>query len=217
MLTKKEGGIDIVVLYVILGLILLIALILSIRASIHIVYEDELSVYLKILFFKFRIFPEGKVKFNLKSYERRLKGEQRLQESLISQMAEESKKNGLIENIKMIADLISTLIKSCAPYMRVKLARVHISVGSSDAAKTAILYGAISGAVALLVDNIDEYTNLEKLKKKSIIVEPDFLSEKTSARIHISLSISVYGAIATILKTMIKTNYKSVNNTLKGI
>ena len=207
----------IIVLYIFLGLALLIALILSIRAKLHIRYKDELTIYLKILFFKIPLFPESKIKLDPKRYEKMLKGEENPQASIITQIKEESTKNSLLENIKMIGSFISTLIKSCAPYMRVKLARVHIYVGSSDAAKTAILYGAISGALALLIDNIDEYTNLEKLKKKSIIVEPDFLAETTSANIHICLSISVYGAIATMLKTIIKTNNKSVNNALKGI
>ena len=104
--------------------------------------------------------------------------------------------------------------------MRVKLAKIHINVATSDAAKTAILYGMVSTAVALLVDSIDEHTNLQKLKKKSIMIEPGFLSEKTTANINISLSISVYGAIATMLKMIVKYNLfnkSSVTNTPKGM
>lgn len=200
---------------------MLIALILSIRGSINIVYENELRIYLKVLFFKFWLFPEGKFKIDPQKYEKILKGEKSNSATIISEIKEESKKNGLLENIKMISRLISSLLKTCAPYLKVKLARVHVNVSSTDAAKTAILYGAVSGAVAVLVDNIDEYTNLHNLKKKSIIVRPDFLSEKTSARIKVTLSISIYGAIATMLKLIIKHNMmlnkNSVNNTPKGI
>ena len=101
--------------------------------------------------------------------------------------------------------------------MHVKVAKLHIKVASNDAAKTAILYGAVSGATACLIDNIDEFTKLNKLKRKSVIIEPDFLSDKTEAKINISLSISVFGAIATILKMLLKYSNKfSVTNTPKG-
>ena len=208
-------------MYIVLGLALLVALLLSIRASIHIEYKNELKIYLKVLFFKIWLFPEGKLKINPKKYEKLLKGDNPSPPAIISEISKESKKNGLVENVKMIARLMSSLLKACAPYMKVRLAKVHVFVGSSDAAKTAILYGVVSGAVAILVDNIDEFTNLHKLKKKSIIVEPDFLSDKTTADINVSLSISVYGLIASMLKVMIKHNIminkNSVNNTPKGI
>ena len=209
-----------IVLYILLGIVVLVALILSIRVSINIVYENELKIYLKVLFFKFRILPEGKLKLNPQKHKKILKDKQSSPQAIINEIKKESKKNGLIENIKMIARLISSFLKICTPYIKVKLARVHIRVASNDAAKTAILYGAVSGAVACLIDAIDEFTNLSKLKRKSINIEPDFLSDKTETQINISLSISVWGAIATILKMTIKhsniINKISVNNTPKG-
>lgn len=190
---------------------------LSIRGSIHIVYENGLKIYLKVLFFKFWLFPEGRVKFDPKKYEKLLKGEQSSPQAIMDEIKEESKKNSLIENIKLISNLVSSLLHFCAPYMRVKLAKLHIRVGSNDAAKTAILYGAVSAAAACLIDNIDEFTRLHRLKRKSVIIEPDFLSDKTEAKINISLSISILGAIATALKMMLKYSNKfSVINTPKG-
>ena len=190
---------------------------LSIRGSIHIVYENDLKVYFKVLFFKFWLFPEGKIKFDPKKYEKILKGEKSSPQAIMDEIKQESKKNSLIENIKLISNLVSSLLHFCAPYMRVKLAKLHIRVGTDDAAKTAILYGAVSAAAACLIDNIDEFTRLHKLKRKSVIIEPDFLSEKTEAKINISLSISIFGAIATALKMMLKYSNKfSVINTPKG-
>ncbi|MBO5716009.1 MAG: DUF2953 domain-containing protein [Clostridia bacterium] len=210
----------IIALYILLGIALLIGLVLSIRGSINIVYEKELKIYLKVLFFKFWLFPERQVKFDPKKYQKMLKGEQSSPQAIIDEIKEDSKKNGLLQNIKMIANLVSSLLKTCAPHMRVKFAKLHIKVASSDAAKTAILYGAVSATAACLIDNIDEFTKLHKLKRKSVIIEPDFLSDRTEAKINISLSISVFGAIVTILKMMLThsniLNKISVNNTPKG-
>ena len=207
----------IIALYILLGLALLICIVLSIRGSVHIVYENDLKIYFKVLFFKFWLFPEGQVKFDPKKYEKMLKGEKSSPQAIMDEIKQESKKNSLVENIKLISNLVSSLLHFCAPYMRVKLAKLHIRVGTDDAAKTAILYGAVSAAAACLIDNIDEFTRLHKLKRKSVIIEPDFLSEKTEAKINISLSISIFGAIATALKMMLKYSNKfSVINTPKG-
>ena len=195
-----------IVLYILLCLALIITLILSIRGSIHIVYKEELKIYFRVLFFKFKLFPEGKIKIDPKKYEKMLKKKEELPSTILTELKQETQKNGLLENIKAITRLISSFVKICAPYMRVKLAKVQIKVASTDAAKTAILYGAVSAAVACLIDQIDEFTNLARLTKRSIYIEPDFLADKTSAAIDISLSISVFGAIATVLKLMIKHN-----------
>ncbi len=207
----------IIALYILLGLAMLICIVLSIRGSIHIVYEDNLKVYFKILFFKFWLFPEGRVKFDPKKYEKMLKGEKESPTAIIKELGEETKKNSILENIKLISNLVSSFLHLCAPHMHVKVAKLHISVGSGDAAKTAILYGAVSTAAACLIDNIDEFTKLHSLKRKSVIIEPDFLSDKTIAKINISLSISIFGAIATIIKMILKYSNKfSVINTPKG-
>jgi hypothetical protein len=195
-----------IVLYILLCVALIITLILSIRGSIHIVYKEELKIYFRVLFFKFKLFPEGKIKIDPKKYEKMLKKKEELPSTILTELKQETQKNGLLENIKAITRLISSFVKICAPYMRVKLAKVHIKVASTDAAKTAILYGAVSASVACLIDQIDEFTNLARLTKRSICIEPDFLADKTSAAIDISLSISVFGAIATVLKLMIKHN-----------
>ena len=211
---------NIIFLYILLGLALLIALILSLRVNLHIVYQDELKVYCKILFFKIQLLPAKNVKFNPKKYEKMLKGEAKNSANILNELKEENKKLGIIDSIKKIADFVSSLLKAFAPHMHVKLAKVHVKIASNDAAKTAIIYGAVSGAVACLIDAIDDFTNLKKLKRKSVIIEPDFLSEKTQADIHAVLSISIYGAIATVFKLVmdytINKNKNGVFNTMKG-
>ena len=89
--------------------------------------------------------------------------------------------------------------------MRVKLKWLRIKIASDDAAQTAIMYGAVSGVVANILELIDSYTNLNALKEDAVSVEPDFTSEKCEASINISLSISVFGALVTLAKTLWKS------------
>ena len=194
-----------------LGLIALIALVLATRATINIVYEDKLIIYLKVLFLRFRLYPSKKKKFNSKSYEKKLKNRANLKDIRLVDSDKALPKKGIVDNIKMISYVLRVLFKSFSKYLHVKLAKIHIRIATPDAAQTAILYGAASSSLACLVELLDSYTNLHKIKERSIFIEPDFLSEKTVAKINISLSISVFGALVTIIKSIIR--YYMLNET----
>lgn len=199
-----------------LGLAALIALVLATRATINIVYEEQLKIYLKVLFFKFRLYPEKKRKFSSKSYEKKLKKRANFKDIRLVDSDKATEKLGVIDNLKMISDVLRVLFKSFSKYLHVKLAKIHIRIATPDAAQTAILYGAASASLACIVELLDSYTKLHKIKERSILIEPDFLSEKTVAKINISLSISVFGAIATIIKSIIRyytlKETNSINN-----
>ena len=198
-----------------LGLATLIALVLATRATINIVYEDQLKIYLKVLFFRFRLYPEKKRKFSSKSYDKKLKKLAKRKDVRLVDSSKSGSKAGIVDNIKTIYEVLKVLFKSFSKYLHVSLAKIHIKIATPDAAQTAILYGAASASLACVVELLDSYTKLHKIKERSIYIEPDFLSEKSDIRINISLSLSVYGAVAMILKTMIKYYFlKDTNSTI---
>lgn len=102
-------------------------------------------------------------------------------------------------------------MRSFAKHLHIRLAKINIKIASSDAAQTAILYGAVSGALACLLDVIDSVTNLDKIKRSSVSVCTDYLSEKCEADIDISLSISIFGALATLASTLIQYTKQKFN------
>ena len=193
------------------------------RIRVHIIYENDLRIFLRILFWKTNIYPDGNIKLDPEKYDQmlsELKKEAELSQTIINEFKHETKNYGLLEDLKLIVKLLAYVLKTFAPHLHVKVAKLHINVATADAAKTAILYGAVSGTVACLIDTIEDYTNLDRLKKSSVIVQPDFLSDSSSARIRISLSISVYGFLRTMFKLAMKytiiKNKNSVKNTPKG-
>lgn len=199
---------NIIALYILLGILafltfiaLLVALILSMRISLHIKYEKELEIYYRIFFKKSYIYPEPKEKFSAGKQKTKQITKQVLPTRYIGDIVkEEGLKATPAENINLIVDILKVFIRSCLKYLHVKLAKVHIKVATGDAAKTAITYGAVSGAVACLVDAIDEITNLDRIKDASISVEPDFLSGKSEYNINIKLSISLFGYLVSFGK-----------------
>ena len=189
-------------LYVLLGILLLIALILCLRVNLHIKYKSDLTIYLRILFIKIPIIPQNNKSAKKPKQNKKKQGVDSVK--IVKSEEKEKKSPTLLENLGLIKEVLSVFIKAFAKELKVKLAKIHVKVATEDAAKTAILYGAVSGSIALIVELIDSYTNLSRLKERSIIVESDFLSDKSEADISISLSISVYGAIKTLLKSGFK-------------
>lgn len=184
-------------LYVILGILLLIALVLCLRVNLHIKYKSELAIYLRILFVKIPLIPQRKSK----KIKQKKKSQSTDSPKVVTSEERQKKSPTLLENLGMIKEVLAVFLKTFAKKLKVKLARIHVKVATDDAAQTAILYGAVSGSIALIVELIDSYTNLSRLGKRSIIVESDFLSDRSEADISISLSISVFDAISVLLKS----------------
>lgn len=158
-----------------------------------------------MLFIKIRLFPQKNKKFNAKKHDKKQNKKQDQPSTFIKDKAlADKEKDELSSKILTVAETVKAFFTVFSGHLRVKLAKIHITVATSDAAKTAILYGVVSGAAACLVDLLDEITNLSRIKKSSIIIEPDFVSEKSNISINITLSISVFGALRTLVKTLFR-------------
>ena len=116
----------------------------------------------------------------------------------------------IIQKLNSIKNILAILLDTFRKHLHIKMAKIHIRVATNDAAKTALLYGAISTAVACLLDVIESITNLDRLKKSSVCVEPDFLSSKTDVKLNIVLKISIFGIIKVFMKSFLK--YFSLND-----
>ena len=194
-----------IALYILLGILIFTSLILCLRINLHIIYENDLNVYLRVLFIKYTIFPEKEKKFNEKKHKKKIEKKKKSQEPVLKEKSEKDSKPSLLDKIRYIKELLSVFLKAFSRHLRVKLKWLRIKIASDDAAQTAIMYGAVSGVVANILELIDSYTNLNALKEDAVSVEPDFTSEKCEASINISLSISVFGALVTLAKTLWKS------------
>ena len=184
-----------IVLYILLGIVALFALACFLRVNLNIVYEDELLVFLRILFVKIRLYPERKKKYKHKK-------KKKSEPTHVVRQAGEPKPLNLVDHLKIIGEVISTFINHFSSHLTLKLAKIYIKVATPDAAQTAILYGVVGGAVDCIVNMLDEITNIKRVKVRSVLVEPDFLSESCEAKINISLSVSSFGAVITLAKTL---------------
>ena len=103
-----------------------------------------------------------------------------------------STKKGLAENLGVIRELLTVVFSRFSHHVKLEATRIIIVVATEDAAKTAILVGAVNQAVADILTILDTHGKLRRLKDARIVVSPDFTAGKTQADIGISLSLRVW-------------------------
>ena len=97
-----------------------------------------------------------------------------------------------------------------------------MKVGGNDAAKIALDYGKLEAAVSLLMELLDNKTRLSKIKEGTVLVYADFLAEKTTVELDISVKISGFSIVGLALSSLvwlIKSKFKAdaanVNSSVK--
>lgn len=191
-------------LYIILGISLLILLILLLKVKIIISYEGALQVYLKFAFFKKRIFPPSS-----KKQKKKTKKKQTSNISAPSEKkADDNKKdNSVVSQIWAMREILLNTIAKFLGKLHFKLMKLNIVVAGSNAAATALLYGAATQGVAYLIEILDTISNVDVSKKSEISVKSDFISQKSFFEGKIVLYISVVHIIYVglhFLKKLIK-------------
>ena len=101
----------------------------------------------------------------------------------------------LKEKLEMILALLKLLYRETGGKLRLRVRRLHLWVGTDDAAKTAILYGAVLQSATYLLQWIDTHLLRIDRREGAMTVEPDFVSGKCHADIDLTCSIRLYTAL----------------------
>lgn len=223
----------IIILGIVLGIILLLLLtVLFGRAKLHITCQGKLRVVASILGIRFTLYsdkpkkkkqrllhrcddPDRVLARELRRQKRRLrKQERKLRRKLRRQVKKKTKqfKRGqpdpnIIENLQMIQELLKKLYKLTKGAVKIKVRRMHVYIGTEDAAKTAVTYGVVVQTAACLLEFIDTFFAKIRRKDGSMKIVPNYLSETTTSDIDISISIGLRKAISIGLGMY--TSYKS--------
>ena len=194
-----------------------------IRAKVVLVYNGDLSVTLKVLFLRFRLHPKPLSDINVKDYspkkieKRRLKAKKKAEKKALKKAKKNEKKaaadggqkkkkytfSDIMTLISTVKEIVVALTKSFFGYLRVDVARLDIVVATDDAAKTAMVYGAVYQAVSYILAIFDKITTVKYEKDSYVSVRADFLREKFYADINVTYSLRV----GQLIKILIKTAY----------
>ena len=224
-------------LYIIGGIFLFFALILSLKATITIAYHDDVALTVRVLFIKLRILPKKeekkgphsmtakdaqKIKKKLrKKQQKKADAKQKKAEKKAAkkeQPKEEKKKKSLsdiLDIIVLIRKLLAKVVKTFFGHLRIDIARIKIRVAMGDAATTALAYGVISQSINLLFPTLEKIKNFSTPKARDIDVSADFAGEDTEIDVKISVSLRVwhlfhvaFAALFTAIKHFVKKIFR---------
>lgn len=118
------------------------------------------------------------------------------------------------EIISLATSVITVFAKRFAKSMHVRVARLHIAVASEDAAKTALLYGAVSQGVCYLAALLDSCGKLKQANKADVRIYADYLKEKPVIDMEIVITLRNW-QIIDITNRMLWTALKKFLKILK--
>lgn len=182
---------------IVLGcLLVLTAVLLSVRAGVLVEYtEDGVLVQARVAFFRITVVPapEKKRKQHKAKKKTALKPEkQRSAGGLLP------KQGGSLSNLLSLLPMVLEALGALCRRIRVEHLRVHYSVaGQPDPARAALQYGAVSvggGAVCRL---LEQY--LEVLEQE-VSAQVDFCSESSAIYLSAACSLRVGQALAVALR-----------------
>lgn len=227
-------------LYILLGIIALIAIILMLRGIVTIEYRDTLKVTLRVLFIKIKILPKKEKHPRVHSMSKRRseriarrlekKKEKKKEKRLEKKRAKEEKKKNapkkklpeMLKDISEITELVLLAVKKFFGHLKIRVIRFNVKIASDDAATTAIAYGAVNQIVATIYPFVEGSKNIKTPNKKNFNIYTDFLSDTPEADVKIKLSIRVWqivdvaiAAIVKMVKNKLKKQKMSENKTTK--
>lgn len=209
----------------------LIVFLLFLKVRLCLVYDEDFNVKAKVLFLNIPLFPRPNKPprpkdYSLKALEKKQKklnkkNKKKEDKEKAKPKNEEAppkdKGTKLKEILELIKIILDNVMSPFGRYLKVEILALHIKIGNSDPAKTAVLYGGVCQTVSYIVELLSNVTNVDVKKRNSISVTPDFFEGKTEAKINITLGLRVWHALSLAIKFFMgylkNLNSKKANQT----
>ena len=211
---------------VLLALLLLTVIFMITPIGVRIKYDKEFSLYVCVAFIKVRLLPGRDKKIRVRKYSRKYlerqekkrlkrldKNDKKKQKKKKAPEKKKPKKEkpkkktvleSMLTDVDTAPEMILRLIEILQIFAEKYAKRMHITVftldatiGSDDAAKTAIIYGGACAAAGWIATFLDTYMDLKKRNKASVRVSADFLAEKPLVSADAAIFVK-YGGIFTL-------------------
>ena len=213
-------------LAIILGIIAFFVLIFSIRFTVYMTYDEEFKLDISWLFIKLHILPQKEKP----EKEKKPKKEKETKEENTEQPPEEEKpkekkdnilvsfyKNqgfsGVLQLLKDTVNAINGMFGTIFRHFVFRELKLYMTVGTSDAAETAQLYGKTCAAVFPAMGLITSTCNV---KEYDCAVRPNFMVAEKTAIFRVVLSFRPIFATTAVVVLAFKLLFKVVLKLLKN-
>ena len=206
-------------LYIILGIIAFIILLLSIKVMITVHYDEELTVSLSWLFLKFDLLPmkekhpnKEKKKKEPEKTDEKIPEPKKKKDNMFVRFYHNQGVSGVVQLLKDAAAALGGMFRRIGRAFLFEELYVSLTVGSGDAANTAVKYGKVCAAafpsMGFIVSNM-------RVKKYNIEVTPDFVGGSNSARMHVKTAVIPLRLINAVIVVAFQLLFKVVFKLLK--
>ena len=113
------------------------------------------------------------------------------------------KKRDITELVGTVTDIAGVFIRRFGKYLRIKIRKLVIVVATPDAASTAVMYGAVCGAVQCFLELVDSNLDVKCPKSSQVEVIPDFTSERSGALVDVTFSFRVWQLFDILIRTAV--------------
>ena len=202
-------------LWIALGIFAFFFLIFIIPIHVMVGLTDNVSVMVRVLFLKIPILPkEKKKKSKDKDKKKKPKEKKKKKKEKPDKKEKKKKKDKKHKNKKNISDIVGlvqvlldtvvALFKRLGRNFKIRVHAYEICVASEEAAKTAVMYGAVKTLSETIFLRLEDSINFKIVKGAPMGVYADFLEEKFKANVKIDFSISIAGVFGVLFAAIFK-------------
>lgn len=189
-----------ILLWILLTLLLFVAFILFFR--IHLIFDFHEKPRIVIRFLCFRI--DGNQLINMfrakeKTKDKSTKPKQKNPPEISKKSKGSGDLLGFVDFLLHIASVLGGSMKDYLSRTKVHLKELHVSIGTDDAARTALLCSSAIQAANGLCAVLQHYSKFT-CDNKNLSISPDFLSDKSKCSLHLVLSSTIIHLIGVYLR-----------------
>lgn len=194
-------------LWVTLGIFLFFFFIFIIPIHVTVGLQESVSVMLRILFLKIPILPKTKKKKKKKKEKKpkqKKKKEKKPEDKKKKKKKKKKKVSDIVGLVQVLLDTIVALFKRLGRNFKIRVYAYEICVASEEAAKTAVMYGAVKTLSETIFLRLQDSINFKIVKNAPMGVYADFLEEKFKANVKIDFSLSIAGVFGVLFAAIFK-------------
>ena len=200
-------------LWIALGIFAFFFLIFIIPIHVIVGLTDNVSVMVRVLFLKIPILPREKKKKKSKDKDKKKKKpkEKKKKKEEDKDKADKKKKkkkkinvSDIVGLVQVLLDTVVALFKRLGRNFKIRVHAYEICVASEEAAKTAVMYGAVKTLSETIFLRLEDSINFKIVKGAPMGVYADFLEEKFKANVKIDFSISIAGVFGVLFAAIFK-------------
>lgn len=200
-------------LWIALGIFAFFFLIFIIPIHVIVGLTDNVSVMVRVLFLKIPILPKEKKKKKSKDKDKKKKKpkEKKKKKEEDKDKADKKKKkkkkinvSDIVGLVQVLLDTVVALFKRLGRNFKIRVHAYEICVASEEAAKTAVMYGAVKTLSETIFLRLEDSINFKIVKGAPMGVYADFLEEKFKANVKIDFSISIAGVFGVLFAAIFK-------------